>query len=129
MLGPAAATQINQDGGQSVHRRTFQVDGQLVDCHVRVSDLELSVGNYDAPYLVQLGSELSLIGHDAFQDVVRVLAAAVGLHLPDGPPFGGCPLYSNEKCRPELMLALQTTVLSSIFRNYMGKSIFLISIN
>ena len=123
MLGPAAASQINQDGGQSVHRRTFQVDGQLIDCHVRISDLEMSVGAYDAPYLAQLGSELSLIGHDAFQDVVGVLTTAVGLHLPDGPPFGGCPLYSNEKHRPELMLALQTTVLSSIFRNYMGESL------
>ena len=124
MLGPAAAAQINQDGGQSVHRRTFQLDGMLTDCHVRISDLELSTGNYDAAYLVQLGSELSLIGHDAFQDVVKVLNGAVQAHLPDGPALGFCPLYSNEKIRPELMLALQTTVLSSIFRNYMGESYF-----
>ena len=121
MLGPAAASRINQDGGQSVHRRTFSLEGLLVDCHVRVSDLELATGNYDEAYLNQLGSELSLIGHDAFQDVVNVLTGAVGVQLPDGPPLGGCPLYSDEKHRPGLMLALQTTVLSTIFRNYMGK--------
>ena len=107
MLGPAAASRINQDGGQSVHRRTFSLEGLLVDCHVRVSDLELATGNYDEAYLNQLGSELSLIGHDAFQDVVSVLTGAVGVHIPDGPPLGGCPLYSDEKHRPGLMLALR----------------------
>ena len=114
MLGPAAAARINQDGGQSVHRRTFTLDGVLADCHVRISDLEMATGSYDAAYLVQLGSELSLIGHDAFQDVLNVLTGAVTLHFPDGPPLGGCPLYSDEKHHPELMLALQTTVLSTI---------------
>ena len=127
MLGPAAATKINQDGGQSVHRRTFSLDGLLVDCHVRISDLELATGNYDAAYLAQLGSELSLIGHDAFQDVVGVLTDATRAHFPDGPTLGGCPLYSDEKNRPGLMLALQTTVLSSIFRNYMGKGLSIYS--
>ena len=122
MLGPAAATKINQDGGQSVHRRNFHLDGQMTDCHVRISDLEMATGNYDSSYLVQLGSELSLIGHDAFQDVVAVLSNAVATHFPDGPPLGGCPLYSDDKHQPELMLALQTTVLATIFRNYMGES-------
>ena len=124
MLGPAAATKINQDGGRSVHRRTFTVNGVLVDCHIRISDLEMSTGNYGDAYLVQLGSELSHIGHDAFQDVVVVLTGAVETRQPDyqGPPFGSCPLYSSEKHQPDLMLALQTTVLATIFRNYMGKS-------
>ena len=122
MLGPSAATRINQDGGQSVHRRTLNADGSLTDCHVRIPDLELSVGNYDATYLAQLGSELSLIGHDVFIEAVKTLKGAVGVHFPDGPSLGACPLYSDEKNRPELMLALQTTVLSNIFRNYMGKS-------
>ena len=122
MLGPSAATRVNQDGGQSVHRRTLSADGSLTDCHIRVSDLELSVGNYDDTYLAQLGSELSLIGHEVFIEVVKTLKGAVDVHFPDGPSLGGCPLYSDEKNRPELMLALQTTVLSNIFRNYMGKS-------
>ena len=130
MLGPSAAARINQDGGQSVHRRTLHAEGCLTDCHVRISDLELSVGNYDATYLAQLGSELFMIGHEVFNDAVKALESAVGVHFPDGPPLGGCPLYSDEKTRPELMLALQTTVLYNIFRNYMGKSIaFLIEID
>lgn len=122
MLGPSAAARINQDGGQSVHRRTLAADGSLTDCHVRISDLEMASGNYDTVYLSQLGSELSMIGHEVFVDVVKALTTAVGVHFPDGPPLGGCPLYSDAKTRPELMLALQTTVLSNIFRNYMGES-------
>ena len=121
MLGPSAAARVNQDGGQTVHRRTLNADGTLTDCHIRISDVEMSVGNYDASYLAQLGSELSMIGHDVFDDVVKALNTAVGVHFPDGPALGGCPLYSDSKTRPELMLALQTTVLSNIFRNYMGR--------
>ena len=123
MIGPKAASQVNQDGGQSVHRRTLTFDGVLTDCHVRFSDLELATGSYDPAYLSQLGSELSLIGHDIFQDVVKALMTAVTVHFPDGPAFGSCPLYSDDKRKPELSLALQTTVLSTIFRNYMGKLI------
>ena len=123
MLGPSAAARINQDGGVSVHRRTFTSDGVLTDCHVRISDVELSNGNYGPDYLSQLGSELSCIDHAVFQDLVKALHVAVGVHYPDGPILGGCPLYSDEKTQPELMLAMQPTVLASIFRNYMGKSL------
>ena len=124
MLGPAAAAQVNQDGGQSVHRRSLNDDGTMTDCHIRLTDLELSTGNYDSSYLGQLGSELAYIGHDVFQDAVKAIATAVTVHDPDGPPLGGCPLYSDDKRRPELTMALQTTVLSTIFRNHMGKTYF-----
>ena len=124
MLGAAAASRINQDGGQSVHRRTLSSDGVIVDFHVRISDLEQATGNYGSDYLVQLGSELCHIGHDVFLDVIKALSGAIDVHFPEGPSLGMCPLYSDDKNRPELMLALQTTVLSSIFRNYMGRSDF-----
>ena len=121
MLGPAAASRANQDGGQSVHRRTLNSDGTLTDCHVRLTDIELATGNYEATYLTQLGSELGFIGHEVFMDAVKAISTAVTVHFPDGPPLGGCPMYSDDKRRPELTLALQSTVLSTIFRNYMGK--------
>ena len=121
MLGPTAAARANQDGGMSVHRRTLASEGVITDFHVRVSDLEMSTGNYGTEYLNQLGSELSLIGHEVFTDVIKALHGAVDVHFPEGPSLGMCPMYSDDKSRPELMLALQTTVLSSIFRNYMGK--------
>ena len=120
MRGREAARIAQQDlVAMTVHRRGLQLGGRFYDIHTRMCDNVINDGGIPIEYLDSLGSELSTFERAVFDEVVTILTR----HMGEGPNFGDEPVLLTEMTHGAVHARLRTSVLFSLLRNMMGKSL------
>ena len=122
MLGVEAARRLNRDYvGPSVYRRGSSVRGMFIDGHVRVQESVIAQGNMCPVYLASLGSELSMLDREIFEEFLSKVCGETDAISPGGRTFGSCPMLMTQSNCPGLFTQVRQTTLFSIIRNYMCK--------
>lgn len=123
MIGAEAARQLNRDYvGPTVHRRGCSCHNMFLDGHVRLQESVIVDGNMCPVYLQNLGTELSMLDREVFDEFFGKIRAEVDNISPQGRAFGSCPLLLTDESSPALFRHVRETALFSAVRNYMCKS-------
>ena len=122
MLGVAAARRLRRDyTGPSIHRRGLPCRGMFIDSHCKLTDDIIARGNMSPAYLQSLGSELSFIDKEVFDEFLSKTFGEVNNFQGDRPGFGSCPMLLTATNCPPVFKQIRETNLYSLLRNFMCK--------
>ena len=122
MLGVAAARRLKRDfTGPSIHRRGMSCRGMFIDSHCKLTDAVIAQGNMSPHYLQSLGSELSYIDKEVFDEFLSKAHGEVDNFQGDRPRYGSCPMLLTATSCPPVFKQIRETALYSLLRNFMCK--------